>query len=209
MNIGQLTYPVKSSMVVSMKSRKREILVATRSVLIRDGSAGFSVRKVAQEAGISIGNLQYHYSSRVTLLREMLTADIEESRQWLQQMVSGYEPGSEDGRERLRRFMLGALAEGKSQEELAVFRALFSFSEPEIITALDQFYGELFNLLTEGLAVLSGNTEDSVPVKQAATLLFPFLDGYDTTSILLPLAPGETAELMTDILWDILVRPID
>ncbi|MEM9455770.1 MAG: TetR/AcrR family transcriptional regulator [Myxococcota bacterium] len=50
------------------KSTKERIAQAALSVLRRHGSVGLSMRKVASEAGVSLGNLQYHYASREALL---------------------------------------------------------------------------------------------------------------------------------------------
>jgi AcrR family transcriptional regulator len=55
-----------------MDDTKRSILTAGRTLLIRDGAGGFSMRKVAIAAGISLGNLQYHYKTKDDLLEGML-----------------------------------------------------------------------------------------------------------------------------------------
>jgi AcrR family transcriptional regulator len=56
-----------------VQSRSRErceaVLDAAMSVLIDEGSAGFSMRKVAERAGIRIGNLQYYFPTRADLMR--------------------------------------------------------------------------------------------------------------------------------------------
>jgi len=48
------------------------ILEAARQVFMRHGYAGFTMRKVAAEAGISVGNLHYYYRNKEDLLRDML-----------------------------------------------------------------------------------------------------------------------------------------
>lgn len=54
------------------KQRKTDILIAARKIFVEIGYAKFSVRRVAVEMGMSLGNLQYFFPSRNELMREML-----------------------------------------------------------------------------------------------------------------------------------------
>jgi len=49
-----------------------QILDAARAVFIREGHAGLSLRKVADEAGVAVGNVNYYFSSKRVLLEAML-----------------------------------------------------------------------------------------------------------------------------------------
>ncbi len=49
------------------KLRVEEVLSAAEALLIRDGAEGLSVRSVAKEVGISVGNLQYYFPTRALL----------------------------------------------------------------------------------------------------------------------------------------------
>jgi AcrR family transcriptional regulator len=53
------------------QARLASIIDAARSVFVRAGYAGFSMRRVAQEAGITIGNLSYYYRTKKDLLRDL------------------------------------------------------------------------------------------------------------------------------------------
>src|SRR5262245_34764029 len=57
--------------LVQSRSRERRdaVLDAAMSVLIDEGAAGFSMRKVAERAGIRISNLQYYFPTRADLIR--------------------------------------------------------------------------------------------------------------------------------------------
>lgn len=59
-----------------------QILAAGRRVFVRDGHAGLSLRKVADEAGVAVGNVSYYFESKRALiesvLREALADYIEE-----------------------------------------------------------------------------------------------------------------------------------
>ncbi len=48
------------------------ILEAAHCVFVNEGHASLSLRKVAQEAGIAVGNLTYHFPSKQDLIEAML-----------------------------------------------------------------------------------------------------------------------------------------
>lgn len=49
-----------------------QILDAGRRVFIRDGHAGLSLRKVAVEAGVAVGNVSYYFETKRTLIEAIL-----------------------------------------------------------------------------------------------------------------------------------------
>lgn len=59
-----------------------QILAAGHRVFVRDGHAGLSLRKVADEAGVAVGNVNYYFETKRALieavLREALADYIEE-----------------------------------------------------------------------------------------------------------------------------------
>lgn len=50
----------------------KQILTAAREVFVRDGHAGLSLRKVADEAALSVGNVNYYFDSKRALLEATL-----------------------------------------------------------------------------------------------------------------------------------------
>ncbi len=48
------------------------IIAAAKRVFIRDGHAGLSMRKVADEAGLAVGNVNYYFDSKRALLEATL-----------------------------------------------------------------------------------------------------------------------------------------
>ena len=54
-----------------MATRER-ILIAARAVLLRDGAAGLSTRAVANDAGVHLSLIHYHFDSREGLLLAVL-----------------------------------------------------------------------------------------------------------------------------------------
>ena len=187
-----------------MSTRKEEILEAARAVLIRDGGAEFSVRKVAQAAGMSIGNLQYHFASRVDLLGGLLDADIAQIRLVYHEMTSDAPNQMTDGRELLGRFISKALRDSQHREQVAIFRAFYSFTDPEILARMNAYYTDLYGLLAAGLARLSGHNVESPQIVRAASVLFPCLEGYESSSPVLAMDATGLAQLLTNITWSLL-----
>jgi AcrR family transcriptional regulator len=195
-----------------MSSKKQEILQAARHLLISEGGPGFSMRKLARNLDMSLGNLQYHFPTRVDVLEGLLTADIEGYRQ----VFESLRRETRSGRDLLFQVLFRALSDAGHQDEIAVFRALYSFNEPEIIASLQRYYQELYTLLENGLAQLiaapeaapaEDSAQASAAVRRAASLLFPYLDGFETTRGYLPLNPQEIAEMLTDLVQGILAAP--
>ena len=53
------------------KDTNQALIVATRDVFISQGYAALSIRKVADKAGISVGNLTYHFPNKQSLIEAM------------------------------------------------------------------------------------------------------------------------------------------
>ncbi len=198
--IGRLTYFVKGFILKNMKSKNQEILDCARTLLIEEGSTGFSMRKVAQKLGMSLGNLQYYFPSRVKILEGLLETDLEAYRLGF----TAIQQVNNRGYDVLRGSIEQILGESDVQDEVAVFRALFSFHEPEIVQTLNHYYQELYLLLEQGLAHLANKPQNSPQVKKAAALLFPYLDGYVTTAGFLSLDRKEIAQLLAEQIWIII-----
>lgn len=58
--------------------RARAILLAARALLAREGYAGLSMRRVAQDAGMSLSNVQHYYGNKEQLLEALLLTTMDE-----------------------------------------------------------------------------------------------------------------------------------
>lgn len=70
-----------SVVLAAARSRKgastiATILSAARNVFIRDGHGGLTMRKVAAEAGVVVGNVSYYFPSKRALLEAMLREEL-------------------------------------------------------------------------------------------------------------------------------------
>ena len=186
-----------------MQETRKRIIEAARQVLVREGSNGFSLRKVAAEADLSLSNVQYYYPTRVALLEGILAGFIEEYQDYL----LGHLHTAGGGRETLRAFIQEILVDESRNEEIRFFRSLFAFADQDSLAGqLDAFYAEVYRLLCTGLGRLSGRAADSSPVHRAASLLLPYLNGYGMVCGSLGLNLEESARDLAGCAWDLLDR---
>ncbi len=124
--------------IVAGNEQAEDILRCARRVLREHGAAGFSVRKVSQAAGISLGHLQHYFATRADLLRAVLV-DME------QRFHDHYKASISVIAEPVER--LDACAEFILGDEVATFaapllREFWSLArrDEEIAESLDDFY---------------------------------------------------------------------
>ena len=70
------------------EDRVSGILEAARAVLLEDGRQGFTMRKIAKEAGIAVGNLHYYYKTKDDILHDLLDASIKVYEQAFDHIIS-------------------------------------------------------------------------------------------------------------------------
>jgi len=70
--------PLRPRRNIPATGTREEILAAAREVLFRDGHERFTTRKVAALAGITVGNLTYHFPSKRQLLNSLIQRLLDE-----------------------------------------------------------------------------------------------------------------------------------
>lgn len=184
-----------------MQETGKRIIEAARRVLIREGSNGFSLRKVAAEAGLSLSNVQYHYGTRTALLEGILSGFVDEYRE----DMTRYLDSAGDGREALTGFIREILADEANNDEIKFFRSLFAFTDQDALAGqLSAFYRDVYRLLRTGLARLSGKDEDCAAVHRAASHILPFLNGYGMVCGSLGLDLEGSARELSRCAWELL-----
>jgi AcrR family transcriptional regulator len=189
------------------RSVSEKILDSAEIVLRRHGYAGFSTRRVAQEAAIALGNLTYHYPTKPELVQALISRLITRYLDRFQQVLRTPGRGVED----LVRWLL---EEAVAEEAMWLFRELWAMAlHDEIVReAIDDLYDELMGkvaatleaaypsadpqavrdlvqfiaLISEGSTVLYGTRRSRVTPRQRMIDLAVRL-----TSVIAPeLAPG-------------------
>jgi AcrR family transcriptional regulator len=65
--------------------RREEVLRTARDLLVDEGRAGFSMRRVAERAGMSLGNLQHYFPTQGALVEALLDSILTQSLHGLEQ----------------------------------------------------------------------------------------------------------------------------
>ena len=182
----------------TMNSTKIRILEAARTVLIEQGSGAFSMRKVAAEANLALGNVQYHYKTKTDLLTELLAWYLSTYKNLIQQKMDEAAPGEEG----LHRFIKFVLSEEEDSDEIKLSLAIVSAAEEEILVKqLDVFYGDFYALLAVFLGRIAEKPVRSVCIKKAASVLLTVINGYGMASQQLGVSTKVMSDELTAMIW--------
>ena len=139
-------------------SRKGEeqllnILSASRSVLIDVGYSSFTMRKIAEKARMSLGNLSYYYKSKQAILSDLLDAVMDNYQEILDEIV--YDPKLSD-KEKLKKTIKTIILDLGRKETTHFFPELWALANhnKEAATGMDLLYQrerKIFDLLISRL----------------------------------------------------------
>ena len=65
-----------------------KVIAVARRILVNEGYEGFGFRKIASEAGITAGNLQYYFKSKRDLLSAVLLEEMHRYEQSYQKITA-------------------------------------------------------------------------------------------------------------------------
>lgn len=155
--------------------RVESILDAATDTLVEDGHAGLTLRRVAQRAGLSMGNLQYYFPAKQDVVRALLARYLEVASQRVRSRV---DEGGSAPVERLRRALEALLEDQESPRHCQLFAELWALAARDAMVsdALAVFYVgfragivELLREFTPGLA--------PARLERRAALVVAFLEG--------------------------------
>lgn len=115
-----------------------KILGSARKVMVEQGAGSFSVRKVANQAGVSLGHLQHYFPTRAELLNSMVISLEEDFYEHFVASISAVENPVE-------RFVACAeyvLSMSANHELLPLMREFWAMAarDPEMAASLSEFY---------------------------------------------------------------------
>lgn len=155
--------------------RRLDILSVARSLLVEEGYGEFSVRKVAQKAGIRLSNLQYYFPTREALVQALFAQMIQD------RVATPGQPESVDP-EQVRQGMLVALSrfiKHHQQREHQIFlRELWALAthDPAIAQVMQEFYHQWIDRIAGQLQRI--NPRLSLPeAERRALLIISLVDG--------------------------------
>ncbi len=139
--------PTSGSKQSSEKTRIN-ILWAAQRVLATSGYAAFTTRAVAAAAGITPGNLAYHYRTQRELLRAVITAMIDE---YGRQQKEFFKDPSIDPTNAFAKIVTWLVHDSTAPYTSRLFRELWAMSlhDPFIAKAVDGLYDALLTGVAE------------------------------------------------------------
>ena len=152
----------------------RGIIVAAQSVFVREGHAGLSLRMVADEAGVAVGNLTYHFTTKSDLLRAALA---ERLAQYIDEHLAEVEAGLNDPTEMLMNVV--AFYVRNARESYRFFYQIWGYagSGPEARDYVRDLYRPIGRLIF--YLVCAANPDlDYVSARRAVLQVFSLEEGY-------------------------------
>lgn len=115
-------------------------------MLINAGYANFSMRRVATEAGVSVGNLQYYFSTKDALTAALLDSVVEDYLLDFDAMRSSGTP-----KEQFERIVRAVFEDLRNPDTTRFFPELWSLSnhEPQLTAKVDGMYARYRAVLAE------------------------------------------------------------
>ncbi len=157
------------------KDRVRKILRSARSVFLNDGYNGLSLRRVADIAGISLGNLTYYFKAKADLFESMINDVLEEySGRW-EQISKRH---ADDPAAQLDAFLSYLFADCQRAETQQFFYQFWAVASHDrfVATTRDRMYAEFHEQLTGYCRLLNSQLADKI-VNERVLLLMAQVEG--------------------------------
>jgi AcrR family transcriptional regulator len=154
----------------SPKGRRRrdEILDAAEGLLIREGYAGFSMRRIAEQLGIRLSNVQYYFATPPAVIEALFARALEAARTELQ-AGAGLD---------LENFLRYVAESQDSARSCHLFWELWALSarEPQIAQTLNRFYAGYCHAV-ESLIAQRAPAMPTAQRRRRAVLIMSMLEG--------------------------------
>jgi len=126
------------------------ILDAALQVLTKHGYGGFTVRRVAEAASMTPGNMAYHFPSKRELLRALVSRLVDHYSQRLESFLNNPAAPLKEELERLVRWLL---ADAITHETVHIFRELWAIAlhDTVIRRGVDDLYADVMDRVAEAI----------------------------------------------------------
>ena len=130
------------------------ILKAALSVLINEGAGAFTIRRIAAECGMKVGNVSYHFPRKEMLVQVLLDDMLESYDKLLDDRVR--QPGL-TAAERLRRIIVLCLEDIAGLRTTRLFTELWALANHNALIAdrVRVFYARIHDIIGEHVVALN------------------------------------------------------
>ncbi|MCJ2183795.1 TetR/AcrR family transcriptional regulator [Novosphingobium sp. 1949] len=135
------------------------IIKAALKVIIDEGAAAFSIRRIGAECGLRVGNVSYHFPRKELLVKVMLDELMAGYQVKLDDDVRQAEVSDED---RLRRVIVMCLEDICTKRTTRLFTELWSLGNQSAYIAerVELFYSDVHEVIGEQIKRLNGALDD-------------------------------------------------
>jgi AcrR family transcriptional regulator len=167
----------RAGTAVQPKGRHRvdEILHAARAVVVEDGCAALTTRKVAERVGVRQSNVQYYFPTKLDLVRALFDDSMARTARVVAERFAA---GRASPEARLLGGIEHFLETHHSREEQRFLRELWALAahDPEVAQVMNQFYRRWVDLTARNL-VLINPALDRHRAQRRALLIVSVVDG--------------------------------
>ncbi len=178
---------------MAAEATKQAILEAALALLMSKGGAALTMRGVAEAAGISLGNLQYHFATREILVFALLTRFLEQQEQALR-----HKSVAKTGvlQKDIKALLLLALSDPDKTSGTSLFVEIWALARQnqDISESVDAFYWRLAAFYRQTLSDIAVPSCPAARIDRAVFTLLPLIEGYCVTAAALQTPSEQIAD---------------
>jgi AcrR family transcriptional regulator len=166
--------PAKKSKETKGEIRARLILESAESVLVNHGYHNFTLRKIAQHAGISMGNLQYYYPTKDALIRALCDVIVQDYSGSMEQYLEIDHP-----RDQFKAWVTHVIKDLNTHRTTVLFPELWSLSNHDeyVASILDTIYEPPRRILAVIIKRMNPDLSDK-QVRLVSTYITSAIEGF-------------------------------
>ena len=161
-----------------------KILEATRTVFSRDGHAALTLRHVAEEAGIAVGNLTYHFGTKKELLEAMMSESVADN---IDEHLARFTLQDKEPFDRLLDIIEFYIVQGGKTHKFYLQIWGYAAANDDARQFVRNAYQPIGRLLHYLIGAANPNLTDD-DIKRAVLQLFSLIEGY---KLFMGLNPGK------------------
>ncbi|MDW6091677.1 TetR/AcrR family transcriptional regulator [Vibrio rhizosphaerae] len=168
------------------------------------GSQGLTMRKVANSCGISLGNLQYHFKDRDSLLKGMIDFYLQQFIQLTQSVIPQFPNKDKIQQQDIEEMILSILNNTMMEESCRIFREFWAIASRDktVEDYLHHYSLQCSNMIATIFTPLAPNKP--ILIQSIISLLLPYFEGYTLTYKAIPFRDEQVAELLGRVIFQLI-----
>lgn len=167
-----------------------QILAAGRAVFVRDGHAGLSLRKVADEAGVAVGNVSYYFETKRALIEAVLSEALAE---YVEAHIDHFEADKQSPLEILLNVVTFYVSNARENHALFFHMWGFAASDPEAKELIRRLYRPIGRFIYFLVRAARPDASDA-RVREIVLQLFSLEEGM---KLFIGMGPADNAALLS------------